>query len=116
MIELEQLEEMFAGIAAGPNWDMSKPMLWGHFFTDERREKLEGALPELAKKGCRFVDLYQPEINDGEAPYFFLHVECEEVHSPESLLARNAEFYALAEDLGLGSYDGMDVGPVIGIS
>lgn len=114
MIELAQLEEMFAGIAAGPQWNMSGPMLWGFFFTDARRDKLENALHELTLQGYRFVDLYEPELDDAQAPYFFLHVEREEIHSPASLFARNAEFYALAARLGLDSYDGMDVGPISG--
>ena len=112
MIDLAQLEEMFVGIAAGPKWDMSMPMLWGYFFTDESRKKLESAVPELAHRGCRFVDILEPELDAGQTPYFFLHVDCEEAHSPASLLERNEEFYALAERLGLRSYDGMDVGPI----
>ena len=60
------------------------------------------------------VDLtdYEPELDEGEEPYWFLHVEKEEAHSPGSLHARNAEFYALAEEHDLLSYDGMDVGPI----
>jgi hypothetical protein len=42
---------------------------------------------------------------------FRLHVERVETHSPESLNARNNEFYALADKYSLASYDGMDVGP-----
>jgi len=112
MITLEQLEEMFAGIAQGPGWDMDGLMLWGYFFTDESREKLAGLVPGLEQQGFRFVDLFEPELDEGEEPYWFLHVEKEEAHSPQSLHARNAEFYALAEEHDLLSYDGMDVGPI----
>ena len=38
MIALESLEEMFSNIASGAKWDMSQPMLWGYFFTDESVE------------------------------------------------------------------------------
>jgi hypothetical protein len=41
-----------------------------------------------------------------------LHVRRVEMHSVESLLARNEELYRLAEELGIDSYDGMDVGPI----
>ncbi len=85
MIEIEQLEEMFANIAADARWDMSKPMLWGYFFTDRSREKLEALVPVLEKSGCRFVDIFMPELDEGDEPYFFLHVEKEEAHSPTSL-------------------------------
>ena len=112
MIELEQLEEMFASIAAGAKWDMTQPMLWGYFFTDQSKEKLEGLIPALERGGCRFVDLFIPELDEKQEPYFFLHVEKEEVHSASSLFERNAQYYALAELHGLSSYDGMDVGPI----
>jgi hypothetical protein len=112
MITLEQLHEMFEGIAQGPAWDMTQPMLWGYFFTDESHEKLAALVPGLEQQGYRFVDLYEPELEEGEEPYWFLHVEKEEAHSPESLHARNAEFYALADEHDLLSYDGMDVGPL----
>jgi len=112
MITLEQLQEMFDGIAQGPGWDMDAPMLWGYFFIDESHDKLAGLVPGLEQQGYRFVDLYEPELDAGEEPYWFLHVEKEEAHSPTSLHARNARFYALAEAHDLLSYDGMDVGPI----
>jgi hypothetical protein len=112
MIELDQLEEMFANIAEGAKWDMSQPMLWGYFFTDRSREKLESVVPALERDGCRYVALFVPELDEGQEPYYFLHVEKEEVHTPASLHERNAQFYALADLHGLDSYDGMDVGPL----
>jgi len=113
VIELGQLEEMFDNIAATTDWDMSGPMLWGYFFTDRSRAKLEALVPTLQQSGCRFVDLFEPELDEGIEPYFFLHVESEEIHSPSSLQERNAGFEALANRYGIDSYDGMDVGPII---
>ncbi len=112
MIELAQLEEMFASIAEGARWDMSQPMLWGYFFTDRSRDKLESIIPTLERDGCRYVDLFIPELDEGQEPYYFLHVEKEEIHSPASLFERNSQFYALADLHALDSYDGMDVGPI----
>ena len=112
MIELEQLEDMFASIAEGAKWDMSQPMLWGYFFTDESPEKLRSLVPGLEQQGYRFVDLFVPDLDEGEDEYWFLHVEKEEIHSPATLHARNGEFYALADEHDLLSYDGMDVGPI----
>jgi hypothetical protein len=43
---------------------------------------------------------------------WWLYVEKEEVHTPQSLDKRNDEFSLLADKLGLDSYDGMDVGPI----
>ena len=113
MIELEALQEMFANIADGAKWDMSKPMLWGYFFTDQSREKLVGAANLLASDGYSFVDIFVPDLEEGEAEYFFLHLEREEVHSAESLHERNLQLYAFAERHGLDTYDGMDVGPIV---
>lgn len=112
MIELETLEAMFSDIAAGSKWDMSKPMLWGYFFTDASAEKLGVVTEVLKQAGYRFVDIFEPELDEGEEPYFFLHIEMEEVHSPQSLHERNAHLYALADRYELRSYDGMDVGPI----
>ncbi len=112
MISLDQLEQMFANIQDGPGWDLSQPMLWGYFFTDRSSEKLESLAARLDKDGYRFVDLFVPELDEGVEPYFFLHVEKAEIHTPASLDQRNAQFYELADSWGVDSYDGMDVGPL----
>ncbi|WP_137937891.1 ribonuclease E inhibitor RraB [Chitinivorax sp. B] len=112
MIELRQLEAMFDNVRANTDWNMDGLMMWGYFFTDRSEEKLEAIIPVLMKLGYRYVDLYIPELEDDQEPFFFLHVEKEDIHSPATLHERNLQFYALAEEYGLDSYDGMDVGPV----
>ena len=106
MISREKLEEMFDEIARNAGWDMSKPMLWGYFFTHTTRDELEVAASTLAKEGYRIVEISE----DDDEPLFWLHVERVEAHSVDSLYERNQSFYRLAEELGLESYDGMDVG------
>jgi hypothetical protein len=112
VIDFATLQAMFDNIEAKTDWDMSEPMLWGYFFTDSSREKLEVAAAELEQSGYRYVDMFEPDIEEGEERYLFLHVEKEEVHTPESLHRRNGELYVFAESRGLRSYDGMDVGPI----
>lgn len=112
MITLEQLEDLFASIDRAGAWDMTRPMLWGYFFTDRSAEKLEGLIAPLTDRGCRFVDIFEAEVPEGTPAYFFLHVEKAEVHTARSLFARNAELYALADEHRIDAYDGMDVGPV----
>lgn len=107
MIELGMLEEMFAGMRAKTPWNVDGPMLWGYFFTDPSQEKLEKAATHLTAQAFRFVGIH--ETDDGRTRV--LHLERVETHSPQTLFARNEEFYALADELGLQSYDGMDVGP-----
>ncbi len=112
MIDLLSLQEMFQNIRAKTQWDIDGPMLWGYFFTDQSAEKLKLAASELEKQGYRYVDMFVPELDEGEDEYFFLHVEKEETHSPESLNERNRQLYAFADKHALESYDGMDVGPI----
>jgi hypothetical protein len=113
MITHESLVEMFENIEADTEWDMSKPMLWGYFFTDADRAKLEKVAPLLEKEGYRFVDIFLSDKEEpNESDLWWLHVEKEEVHTPDTLHERNRILYEFAADHQLDSYDGMDVGPV----
>jgi hypothetical protein len=107
MIELAQLQEMFAGMRSQTPWNVDGPMLWGYFFTDTSQDNLTTAAALLKARGYSFVAIHKTD--DGNTNV--LHVERVETHSPESLFARNEELYGLADRLGLESYDGMDVGP-----
>lgn len=112
-ITLDSLREMFANIAAETDWDMSQPMLWGHFFTHSSPEALEAAIPRLMEMGLDPVDIFIADKEDENEPdLFWLQVQEVRIHTPESLDQRNDEFYVFAHREGLDSYDGMDVGPV----
>lgn len=112
-IFIDQLEEMFENIASGPGWDMGEPMLWGHFFTHHEPSLLESAVEKLEGMGLGYVDIFLSEKeSDDEPDLFWLHMEEIRAHSPQSLDKRNDEFYLFADREGIGSYDGMDVGPV----
>ncbi len=106
-IRLEQLEAMFANMRAQTKWNIDGPLLWGYFFFDPSVEKLQRAASLLAATGYTVVGI-SPVSQRGT---FRLHVEKVELHTPASLHARNTEFYALAGELQIASYDGMDVGP-----
>ena len=111
-ITLASLHEMFDYVREETDWDPEALMLWGYFFTDHEPKKLEKAGDILVKKGYRYVDISLMEKEDeSEQDLWCLNVEKVEAHTPESLDKRNDEFYALADELGLVSYDGMDVGP-----
>jgi len=111
MIPKSELIEMFEAIAEQTDWDMTSEMLWGYFFTDDDREKLEACADRLAELGYHFV-----EITDGDEPDdpLTLQVEKIEIHSPDTLFLRNQELADLAEEMGISSYDGMDVGTIDG--
>ncbi len=109
----EQLEQMFTNIAQKTDWDMSKDMLWGYFFTNPSHQPLELASRDLSKLGYRVVSIYPADKESSADPdLWWLHVERVETHSVTSLFKRNAELSIFATRLGLASYDGMDVGPV----
>lgn len=109
----EELQAMFANIGQKTKWDMSKDMLWGFFFTHQSRAELDVAAKELERIGYRIVNVYLSDKEDSDTPtLWWLHVERIETHSVESLLIRNVKLTAFARSHNLGSYDGMDVGPV----
>ena len=111
MIPKSELIEMFEAIAEQTDWDMTGEMLWGYFFTDDDREKLEACSDRLTELGYDFV-----EITDGDEPDdpLTLQVEKIEIHTPDTLFQRNQELSDLAEEMGIHSYDGMDVGTIDG--
>jgi hypothetical protein len=107
MIDLGMLEDIFSGMRAKTNWNVDGPMLWGYFFTDRSAEKLEKAATHLTAQGYHLVGIH--ETDDGSTRV--LHVERTEAHSPQTQFARNEALCEMANQLGLDSYDGMDVGP-----
>ena len=112
-ISLESLEGMFDNIQKETEWDTSKALLWGYFFTHNEPKKLKEASAILESKGYRIVDIYLSDKDDANDPdLFWLRVSKVEIHTPKTLDEQNDEFYIFAHGIGLDSYDGMDVGPV----
>ena len=110
VISIDELREMFADMrtkASFKKWNVDGPLLWGYFFTDKDKQKLSRIAAYLKDRGYNFVSVL-PADDQGT---FFLHVEKIEHHTPGSLNHRNREFYELADQFQLESYDGMDVGP-----
>ena len=106
-IQLSQLEGMFSNMRAKAPWNVDGPLLWGYFFFDPSRDKLQDAAKELLAANYRMVTI--EEVSGRNT--FRLHVEKIEVHSPTSLHSRNNEMYELALKYMLALYNGMDVGP-----
>ena len=107
-IPLAQLEDMFSDMRRKTKWNVDGPLLWGYFFLDPDQEKLVRLSVHLRSEGYRVVQVRR--ASESKVLYQ-LHVERVEVHSPQSLFARNEKFYALASEFQVQSYDGMDVGP-----
>jgi len=105
-ISLEQLEALFESVRARPDWDPNAPRVWSYFFTDPDPKKVEEVATFLRQGGYRIVNVYP--TRGGAATC--LHVQRAERHTPMSLFERNKVFQAIAEQFGVESYDGMDVG------
>jgi Regulator of ribonuclease activity B len=85
-ITLESLVEMFNNIENEAQWDITKNMLWGYFFTHSNPQRLEQAAGVLKERGYRVVDIYLSDKEElSEPEMFWLHVEKGETHTPESL-------------------------------
>ena len=106
-ISLVQLETMFSNMRAQTHWNIDGPMLWGYYFLDADRVKLDVVATALANQGYRVVAIQK--INGRED--YRLHVEKMETHTPQTLYARDVDLEGLARKYRIRSYDGMDVGP-----
>ena len=109
-ISKAQLQSMFDQMRKDAPWNVDGPLLWGYYFTDRSPDPLREAAAQLQASGFKVVDISE-RANAPSSSRWWLHAEKVETHSVDSLHARNQEFYALAQKMKLGSYDGMDVGP-----
>lgn len=85
--------------------DTKKPLLYGFFFYDKDKLKLEKLKDELVKNDYKVVRL---EIT--EKQLFILHVEKVEIHSRTSLFDRENQLDKLSKKFQVATYDGWDVG------
>ncbi|UOK41614.1 MULTISPECIES: ribonuclease E inhibitor RraB [Flavobacterium] len=112
MITIETVIDFFNDLKNKDDFDTSKPLLYGYFFTDESKNKLLKVSGILENIGFKIVDIFDAEVEEDETPFFYLHIEKIEIHTPNSLDARNKYFYELADKYGLESYDGFDIGNI----
>jgi len=113
VIDREALVDMFDSIAERGDWDMSRPMLWGYFFVNREPVALRAAIPKLQSEDYEFVSVYKSEKDErDDADLWWLHVQRVEIHTVDTLFARNERLSEFAKRHGIDSYDGMDVGPL----
>jgi hypothetical protein len=111
MITKEEMAALFADMKQNAPWDINKPLLWGYFFADPAKAKLEAAARLLTARGYQQVGIYDSKPEGDHPALWWLHVEKVEKHTVDTLHARNQEFYKFAEEHQIEAYDGMDVGP-----
>jgi hypothetical protein len=104
-ISLEKIDKMFSNMKAnGVNTDTV--LLWGYFFTSNKKDKFDQVANELKSKNFDFVEIFQAEDKS-----YWLHLERKEIHNSKSLYALDEELYAIADKYKI-IYDGFDVGNV----
>lgn len=118
MITREQITEMFESSRrlkreGRAPFDIDQVCRWSYFVIDADRDKLTQAGRRLEQQGYEVIGFLDPPADD-EQPVIYLRFDKVERHTPDSLLARNAELSRLATDCGLLGYDGMEVGAVDG--
>jgi hypothetical protein len=110
--QLEGVREIFEEARREDNWNLDEPMLYTYYFVDTDVDKLEKLGNYLQEQGYDFIDVFElgdEETNESTGEYL-LHIDKVEVHTPESLAQRNAEFARLAEEFGVETYDGWEFG------
>jgi len=107
-IDEERLTKTLKNIRKETKWQLEGPMLWGYFFLDDDLPRLTKVLEELERDGYRFVEIIARKSSRGT---FLLHVQRVEALSADALRKRNQTFCALADRMGMRSYEGMEVAP-----
>ena len=85
--------------------DTKKPILFGYFFYDKDKSKLESLKTELIKDNYRLAGLEMVEKK-----LFVLHVEKVEIHTRASLFDRENQLRKISRKFQIEAYNGWDVG------
>jgi len=112
--QLEGIKEIFQTAKTEDNWNLEGEMLYSFYFVDEDVDKLEKLGLKLDADGYDFLDIFElgDEETDESTGEYLLHIDKIEIHTPETLAARNVEFAKLAEEYEIASYDGWEFGEV----
>ncbi len=104
-IPLEKIDTMFSNMKEN-GVDTDETMLWGYFFTSDKKDKFEQITNELKSQKLEFVETFQADDKS-----YWLHLERKEIHNSKSLFDLNTQLYEIAEKYKI-TYDGFDVGNV----
>jgi tetratricopeptide (TPR) repeat protein len=85
--------------------DTKQSLLYGYFFFDNDKSKLETLKSELIRQSYNIAELARRPSG-----VFILHVEKVEQHTRQTLYDREEKLRRLAINYGVASYDGFDVG------
>ncbi|WP_153800819.1 ribonuclease E inhibitor RraB [Foetidibacter luteolus] len=102
--DLEQINSIFDRIEV-QGVDTKQNLLYGYFFFDKDKSKLEKLKTDLVAQSYRFVELGKKENVE-----YMLHVEKIEKHTRQSLQKREEDLRVLAGKHNISSFNGFDVG------
>src|SRR4051812_38095296 len=110
--QLDGIREIFETARTEDGWNLEEEMLYSYYFVDTDVDKLEKLGLDLERKGYDFIDIFELGDEDTDKPTgeYLLHIDKLEIHTPESLAARNVEFQNLANEYEIASYDGWEFG------
>lgn len=110
--QIDGIKEIFAAAKSEDNWNLDEEMLYSYYFVDTNVDKLEKLGIFLEKEGYDFLDVFElgDEETDKSTGEYLLHIDKTEIHTPESLAARNVEFQKLADEYEIQTYDGWEFG------
>lgn len=104
-IPLEEIEGMFSKMKANGVYT-DTILLWGYFFTSDRKDHFDQIAKELKKQNFEFVEIFQADDKS-----YWLHLERQEIHNAKSLFELDKELYKIADKYKT-TYDGFDVGNI----
>ena len=112
--QLEGIKEIFNTARTEDGWNPDEEMLYSFYFVGKDVDKLEKLGLELEKQGYDFLDIFElgDEETEESTGEYLLHIDKVEIHTPDSLAARNVEFQQLADQHEIESYDGWEFGEV----
>ena len=112
--QIEGIKEIFETARTEDGWNLEGEMLYSFYFVDEDMEKLEELGNKLEAGGYDVIGIYELGDEETEEPSgeLMLHIDTVEIHTPETLAARNVEFAELVKEHGIDSYDGWEFGEV----
>ncbi len=112
--QLEGIRKIFDAAKTEDKWNLDEEMLYSFYFVDTSIDKLEKLGEKLEADGYDFVDIFElgDEETDESTGEYLLHIDKNEIHTPESLAQRNVEFQKLADEYNIETYDGWEFGEV----
>jgi hypothetical protein len=102
-LALPETAAVFDKIRTTPGFDLSRPAMFGYFFNSPQPDRIRTLQQRLVADGFAFVEMHLDP--NGR---LWLQVARSEIHSAESLVERNRQLKAVADEIGV-QYDGWDI-------